>query len=43
MLGAGELLPEFTAVDHERRTVTSDDLHAAWTVLWWYSKADTAG
>lgn len=43
MLKAGDVAPDFTAVDHEGRTVKLSDFRGKTVVLWFYPKADTPG
>lgn len=43
MLKAGDVAPDFTAVDHEGKTVRLSDMRGKNVVLWFYPKADTPG
>jgi peroxiredoxin Q/BCP len=43
MLKAGDVAPDFTATDHEGKTVRLSDLRGKNVVLWFYPKADTPG
>jgi thioredoxin-dependent peroxiredoxin len=43
MLNAGDLAPDFEAIDHRGATVRLRDLRGKKVVLWFYPKADTPG
>jgi len=43
MLKAGDVAPDFEAVDHQNRPVRLRDLRGKKVVLWFYPKADTPG
>ena len=43
MLAEGSIAPEFTAADHEGRSVSLSELRGKWVALWWYPKASTPG
>lgn len=43
MLKQNDTAPEFTAIDHEGRTVHLSDFRGRPVVLWFYPKADTPG
>lgn len=43
MLAEGTQAPEFTALDHDGKSVKLSDYRGKWVLLWWYPKADTPG
>jgi len=43
MLAEGTAAPDFTAEDHEARSVSLENLRGKWVVMWWYPKASTPG
>lgn len=43
MLKVGDVAPDFSAVDHNGKTVKLKDLRGKTVVLWFYPKADTPG
>ena len=43
MLNVGDSAPDFTALDHEGRTVRKADFEGKRFLLWFYPKADTPG
>jgi peroxiredoxin Q/BCP len=43
MLKPGDVAPDFTAKDHEGRTVSLGDYKGKTLVMWFFPKADTPG
>ncbi len=43
MLEAGTEAPDFTAQDHNGKSLTLSELRGSWVLLWWYPKAATPG
>jgi peroxiredoxin Q/BCP len=43
MLKPGDLAPDFSATDHNGKSVKLRDLRGKKVVLWFYPKADTGG
>lgn len=43
MIEPGSSLPAFNLVDHHGNAVSNRDLMGAWSVIWWYVRADTPG
>lgn len=43
MLKPGDVAPDFTAKDHEGRTVSLKDYQGKTLVMWFFPKADTPG